>query len=88
MRTIFNPFIKKPQYIQEGNGDVGGKYGINVETLTGDKTLVPGVDPIYQYLDPNNVNRVITLANGKAGDRFVIIHKGNIFDTNYLEVNS
>lgn len=88
MKTIFNPFTKKSQYIGEGNGAVGGKYGVNVETLTGDKTLVPGVDPIYQYLDPDDANRIITLdtANAKAGDRFVIKHNGNWNDLSYLDV--
>jgi len=61
MKTKYNPFTKTLQYIQESNGDIGGKYGINIETLTGDKTLVPNIDPIYQYLDPDDANRVITL---------------------------
>lgn len=89
MKKIFNPFTKKPQYIQEeSKADIGGKYGINVETLTGDKTLVPGVDPIYQYLDPNDVNRIITLdtTNAKAGDRFIAVHNGNWDDINYLQI--
>lgn len=81
-KTTYNPFSKKLQKLQE----VGGKYGINVEILSGDKTLIPGVDPIYQYLDPNDSNRIITLADGTAGDRFIIKHNGNWNDVNYLDV--
>lgn len=81
MRTRFNPFTKKlmPK-------ETGGKYGVNVETLTGDKTLVPSVDLIYQYLDPDDVNRIITLADGKVNDHFIINHNGNWNDVNYLEI--
>ncbi|GAI48439.1 unnamed protein product, partial [marine sediment metagenome] len=35
---------------------VGGLYGINVETLGAGKTLVPGTDEIYQYLDPDTAH--------------------------------
>ena len=65
-----------------GSGSVGGIYGINVEALTGDKTLTPGVDPIYQHLDTNGSYRKIYLdtTNAQAGDRFVI---KNISDFNY-----
>ncbi len=68
--------------------EVGGKYGINVETLTGDKTLTPGTDEIYQYLDEGGANRIITLATveASAGDRFVIRHNGAYDDMHYLEV--
>lgn len=57
-----------------GGGNVGGVYGINVETLAGNKTLTAGVDEIYQYLDPNVANRTITLATVGAipADRFNI----------------
>jgi len=65
-----------------GNLDVSGSVraskaltvGINVESLTGNKTLTPGEDAMYQYLDPNGANRIIYLATStaKAGDRFVI----------------
>jgi len=82
METIFNPFTKKLQPTQE----IGGKYGINVETLTGDKTLVPGIDPVYQYLDPDDTSRTITLADGRAGARFVIKHLGNWNDISFLDV--
>ena len=27
-----------------GGGNIGGVYGVNVETLSADKTIVPGVD--------------------------------------------
>lgn len=52
----------------------GGKYGMNVESLSDNKTLTPGTDEIYQYLDPNGASRIITLATtgATAGDRFVI----------------
>lgn len=68
------------------NGDIGGLYGVNIETLTGDKTLVPGTDPIYQYLNPDDADRTITLniANATAGDRYIIKHNGDWSDVNKL----
>lgn len=59
--------------------EVGGLYGLNVQTLGADKTLTPGTDEIYQYLDEGGANRIITLATvgATAGDRFVI---GEMFD--------
>jgi len=57
-----------------GGGGVGGLYGINVQSLAGNKTLTPDTDQIYQFLDPNGANRTITLAIAgvAAGKRFVI----------------
>jgi len=71
-----------------GIGGAGGLYGINVETLAGDKTLTPDTDEIYQYLDEGGANRIITLdtASATAGDRFVIRHNGNQNDTHWLQV--
>ena len=71
-----------------GGSSGGGVYGINVETLSANKTLTPGVDAMYQYLDPNGTHRVITLATStaKAGDRFIIRHNGTYDDTHYLSV--
>lgn len=68
--------------------EVGGLYGINVETLGAGKTLTPGTDEIYQYLDEGGANRIITLATvgATAGDRFVIRHNGAFNDPNHLEV--
>ncbi|MCD6233291.1 hypothetical protein J7J81_02860, partial [bacterium] len=62
--------------------------GINIETLSADKTLTPGTDAMYQYLDPNGTTRTITLdtSNASAGDRFIIRHNGAYNDTRYLEV--
>lgn len=55
-------------------GDVGGKYGINIESLSGNKTLTPDTDKIYQYLNPNGADRDIVLATtgSSAGDRFIV----------------
>ena len=66
----------------------GGLYGINVETLSGNKTLTSGTDEIYQYLDEGGANRTITLdtASATAGDRWVIRHNGVYNDTHYLFV--
>lgn len=68
--------------------NVGGLYGINVETLGAGKTLTPGTDEIYQYLDEGGADRIITLATVGAtvGDRFVIRHNGDYDDTHTLEV--
>ena len=56
-----------------------GLDSINVETLSGDKTLTPGTDEIYQYLDEGGTNRIITLdtASAAAGDRFTVRHNGD-----------
>lgn len=68
--------------------EVGGFYGINVETLAAGKTLTPGIDKIYQYLDEGGSNRIITLATAgaQAGDRFVIRHNGSYEETYNLAV--
>ena len=60
-------------------GGSSGNFGINVETLTGDKTLQVGTDEMYQYLDPNGADRDITLSTSgaSAGDRFVIRNNGS-----------
>jgi len=81
-----------PAYTLDINGNIRATRsltaGINVETLTGDKTLTPGTDAMYQYLDPNGTNRIVTLStsNASAGDRFVIRHNGTYNDTHYLQV--
>ena len=71
-----------------GGGTVGGLYGINVETLTADKTLTSGTDEIYQYLDEGGATRIITLdtASASAGDRWVIRHNGVVADNHYLNI--
>jgi len=67
--------------------NVGGRYGINIETLSGNKTLVPNKDYIYQYLDEGEADRDITLTtNAKSGDRFVIKHNGAGDDNHYLGI--
>lgn len=72
----------------QAGADIGGLYGINVETLTGNKTLTPGTDEIYQYLDAGGANRIITLATAtaSAGDRFVIRYNGTYSDVYSLEM--
>lgn len=79
--AIFNPFTMNLQ-----RQDIGGKFGIvrgsyPDAVVHEDFTLVPGIDPIYQYplLYPDDIDIVITLdtANAKAGDKFVIKHDAN-----------
>ncbi|MFN4152310.1 MAG: hypothetical protein ACK4IX_15320, partial [Candidatus Sericytochromatia bacterium] len=67
----------------------GGRYGINIETLAGNKTLNPQTDKIYQYLNPNNANRIIYLATTTAqiGDRFVIKNTANYTSSARLQIN-
>jgi hypothetical protein len=62
--------------------------GINVENLIGDKTLVPGTDKMYQWLNPNGANRIITLdtINARAGDRFIIRNNDDWLSPYVLEV--
>jgi hypothetical protein len=56
------------------DADIGGIYGINVETLSSDKTLTAGVDEIYQYFNITTANPKVTLdtSSATAGDRFFI----------------
>jgi len=73
-----------------GGGSASGvNAGINVETLSADKTITAGTDPMYQYLDPNGANRIITMATStaSAGDRFVIKNNGASTITYYLQIN-
>jgi len=74
--------------VAQGGGDCGGLYGINVEVLTGAKTLTPGTDEIYQYLNPITSNRNITLdtVSASAGDRFVIRNTINYSSGLYLRI--
>jgi len=62
--------------------------GINVENLTGDKTLTPGVDKMYQFLNPNGANRTIYLATttANAGDKFIIKNTGPYSTSTYLTI--
>jgi len=86
-KVINNPFKGGLQYISEGSG-IGGKYGLNIETLSSDRTLIPGTDYIYQRYHPNGANRIITLdqANATIGDRFIIINRAIGSQTPYLEI--
>ncbi len=64
-----------------------GGASINVQSLTGDKTLTPGTDQMYQYLAPT-ANRIVTLATAGAiaGDRFVIRHNSAYDNAYYLQI--
>jgi len=81
-----------PDYTLDVDGNIRASLsltaGINVETLSGDKTLTPGTDEMYQWLDPNGANRTITLdtSSAKAGDKFIIRNNGAYDDSYYLEV--
>jgi len=57
----------------EDIGKYGRAQGINVETITADKTLTPGVDKMYQYLAISTTRNVVLATDGaRAGDMFVI----------------
>ena len=63
--------------------------GINVESLTGDKTLTPGVDKMFQFLNPNGANRIVYLATttANAGDKFIIKNNDSYSSSYYLQIN-
>ncbi len=67
-----------------------GAGQINVEVLSADKTLVAGVDEMYQYLDPNGADRLIILdtAGAKVGDRFVIKNTVSDISAYYLRLDN
>jgi hypothetical protein len=71
-----------------GGGDVGGLYGLNKETLSADKTLVPDTDKINQYLDPNGANRIVDLdySSAEAGHKFVIRNIASDSSEYYIRV--
>lgn len=72
-----------------GGGSVGGVYGINVETLSADKTLTANTDKIYQYLNPGS-NRTINMVSTDAiaGDRFVIKDDNSVSASEYLTIQN
>jgi len=82
----FNPFIGNFCKLDVAN--IGGLYGVNTETLTGNITLTPGVNKIYQYLNPASSNRIVTLATAGAieGDFFVIRNNADYNSEYYLAV--
>ncbi|MDD4615422.1 MAG: hypothetical protein PHI40_08490, partial [Caldisericia bacterium] len=75
-------------WVAQSGGTVGGTYGINVQNLSGSKTLTANTDKVYQYLNPNGSHRVVTLATIGAveGDRFVIRNNGAYNITYYLRI--
>jgi hypothetical protein len=62
--------------------------GINVENLTGNKTLTPGVDKMFQFLNPNGANRIVYLATttANAGDKFIIKNNDSYSSFYYLQI--
>ena len=78
-----------PEYELDVNGVIRAQTaiiaGMNVETLSANKTLTPGSDKMYQYLDPNGVSRNITLATATAvtGDRFILRNNAASYNSSY-----
>jgi len=62
--------------------------GINVESLTGDKTLTPGVDKMFQFLNPNGANRIVYLSTTTAnpGDKFIIKNNDSYSSSYSLQI--
>ncbi len=67
----------------------GGRYGINIEVLTADKTLNPKIDYLYQYLNPGSTDRIIYLSTTTAqlGDRFIIKNTAPYNSSVRLQIN-
>ncbi len=67
---------------------MGGKYCVNVETLSGNKELAPDTNCVYQYFDEGGDNRIVYLATSTAeiGDRFIIRHNGAFNDIHYFQI--
>ena len=83
-----------PEYNLDVWGRIRSSLGIsvivNVETLSGNKTLIPGIDSMYQWLSTGNENRRIFLDSSaaKSGDKFIIKNTDSYNSTNYLEIIS
>ncbi len=67
----------------------GGRYGINIEVLTANKTLNPKIDYLYQYLNPGSTDRIIYLSTTTAqlGDRFIIKNTAPYTSSVRLQIN-
>lgn len=65
-----------------------GYYGLNSETLGAGKTLTAYTDTIYQHLNPNGVNRDVTLATAgaKKGNTFIIFNSADYTIAYYLQI--
>ena len=57
-----------------GGGSVGGVYGLNIEYLTANKTLIANTNKLLQHLDGNSNKSIYLKADQGAvlGDRFYI----------------
>jgi hypothetical protein len=81
-----------PAYTLDVNGNLRASLsltaGINVEDLTGNKTLTPGVDKMIQFLNPNGANRIVYLATttANAGDKFIIKNNDSYSSSYYLKI--
>jgi hypothetical protein len=82
-----------PQYTLDVVGSIRAATsvtaGINVATITiATTTLVPGVDKMYQWLNPNGTNRTIILSTttAKAGDKFIIRNNDIPTSTTFLQI--
>ena len=75
---IANADGKLDDWVEASSANVGGKYGIDFKRISNDITLTPGVDAIYQYIDPGGADRNVILdtSNANVGDRFIIKNDG------------
>ena len=83
----FKPQIKKLDRV----GDpIEGLSGLNLEVLTGDKTLIVGINKKYQFLDSNNGYRNITLDKDSAvaGSQWTIRNTEDWDSTKYLTIKN
>ena len=83
----FKPQIKKLDRV----GDpIEGLSGLNLEVLTGHKTLIVGRNKKCQFFDHNNGNRNITLDKGSAvaGSQWTIRNVGAWDITKYLLIKN
>jgi len=67
-----------------------GAGTFNIETLTGDKTIVGGTDDMYQWLDANGAARTITLqtSGSTVGDVFSIKNTNTALLTSILTIKN
>lgn len=79
-----------PTWEEVSAGAVGGSYGMNVETLSGTKTLTADTSEMLQILNTGGSNRAVNMVHTSAvaGDRFFIQSSDGDNSNNILDIQN